>query len=116
MCNFRSTWEVISNSEDFKDTVPMVAPPPPPVFSLLRIRERTVCLVLDKSENMKVSFMGKFGQVLGGDTTDQSGDEARRKVCKGDWLQWPRKRDESPDGLPKSQFQPIHWWKSGGER
>ncbi|KAB0389466.1 hypothetical protein E2I00_014746 [Balaenoptera physalus] len=60
-------------------TVPMVAPPPPPVFSLLRISERTVCLVLDKSENMKVSFMGKFGQVLGGDTTDQSSDEARRK-------------------------------------
>eukprot|EP00069_Balaena_mysticetus_P003095 bmy_16486T0 len=55
MCNFRSTWEVISNSEDFKDTVPMVAPPPPPVFSLLRISERTVCLVLDKSENMKGS-------------------------------------------------------------
>uniref|UniRef100_A0A8C9QI41 Calcium-activated chloride channel N-terminal domain-containing protein n=1 Tax=Spermophilus dauricus TaxID=99837 RepID=A0A8C9QI41_SPEDA len=36
-CNFRSTWEVISNSEDFKNTTPMAAPPPPPVFSLLRI-------------------------------------------------------------------------------
>ncbi|KAM5159944.1 calcium-activated chloride channel regulator 4-like [Callospermophilus lateralis] len=52
-CNFRSTWEVISNSEDFKNTMPMVALPPPPAFSLLRISERIVCLVLDKSENMK---------------------------------------------------------------
>ncbi|XP_004679593.1 PREDICTED: calcium-activated chloride channel regulator 4 [Condylura cristata] len=53
MCNSRSTWEVISMSEDFKNTVPMDAPPPPPVFSLLRTSERIVCLVLDKSENMK---------------------------------------------------------------
>uniref|UniRef100_A0A8C0D4H6 Calcium-activated chloride channel regulator 1 n=1 Tax=Balaenoptera musculus TaxID=9771 RepID=A0A8C0D4H6_BALMU len=52
MCNFRSTWEVISNSEDFRNTTVMVAPPPPPVFSLLKIRERIVCLVLDKSGSM----------------------------------------------------------------
>ncbi|KAF0872920.1 CLCA4 regulator, partial [Crocuta crocuta] len=52
MCNSRSTWEVISNSEDFKNTTSMVAPPPPPVFSLLKIRERIVCLVLDKSGSM----------------------------------------------------------------
>ncbi|EHB18740.1 Calcium-activated chloride channel regulator 4, partial [Heterocephalus glaber] len=51
-CNYRSTWEVISNSEDFKSTTPMVAPPPPPAFSLLRISERIVCLVLDKSGSM----------------------------------------------------------------
>uniref|UniRef100_A0A8C3WT15 Calcium-activated chloride channel regulator 1 n=1 Tax=Catagonus wagneri TaxID=51154 RepID=A0A8C3WT15_9CETA len=53
MCNSRSTWEVISSSEDFKGTVPIAAPPPPPVFTLLKISERTVCLVLDKSESMK---------------------------------------------------------------
>ncbi|TKC45458.1 hypothetical protein EI555_021655, partial [Monodon monoceros] len=52
MCNFRSTWEVISNSEDFRNTVVMVAPPPPPVFSLLKISERIVCLVLHKSGSM----------------------------------------------------------------
>ncbi|XP_077882775.1 calcium-activated chloride channel regulator 4 [Ictidomys tridecemlineatus] len=54
-CNFRSTWEVISNSEDFKNTPPMAAPPPPPVFSLLRISERILCLVLDKSGSMSLS-------------------------------------------------------------
>ncbi|XP_071474108.1 calcium-activated chloride channel regulator 4-like [Marmota flaviventris] len=53
-CNFRSTWEVISNSEDFKNTTPMAAPPPPPVFSLLRINERILCLVLDKSGSMSL--------------------------------------------------------------
>ncbi|KAM5268437.1 calcium-activated chloride channel regulator 4-like [Hipposideros larvatus] len=52
MCNSKSTWEVISNSQDFKNTTPMVAPPPSPVFSLLRISERIVCLVLDKSGSM----------------------------------------------------------------
>ncbi|XP_005886455.1 PREDICTED: calcium-activated chloride channel regulator 4 [Myotis brandtii] len=51
-CEFRSTWEVISNSEDFKNTTPMVESPPSPVFSLLRIRDRIVCLVLDKSGSM----------------------------------------------------------------
>ncbi|XP_027790907.2 calcium-activated chloride channel regulator 4 [Marmota flaviventris] len=54
-CNFRSTWEVISNSEDFKNTPPMAAPPPPPVFSLLRTSERILCLVLDKSGSMSTS-------------------------------------------------------------
>uniref|UniRef100_A0A2K6FA41 Chloride channel accessory 4 n=1 Tax=Propithecus coquereli TaxID=379532 RepID=A0A2K6FA41_PROCO len=51
-CNFRSIWEVISNSEDFKNTTPLVAPPSPPAFSLLQISQRTVCLVLDKSGSM----------------------------------------------------------------
>ncbi|XP_037355195.1 calcium-activated chloride channel regulator 4-like [Talpa occidentalis] len=52
MCNARSTWEVISASEDFQNTTPIVAPPPSPFFSLLRISERVVCLVLDKSGSM----------------------------------------------------------------
>ncbi|XP_076976495.1 calcium-activated chloride channel regulator 4 [Tamandua tetradactyla] len=51
-CNFRSAWEVISKSEDFNHTTPMEAPPPSPVFSLLKIIQRTVCLVLDKSGSM----------------------------------------------------------------
>ncbi|KFO28030.1 calcium-activated chloride channel regulator 4 [Fukomys damarensis] len=51
-CNYRSTWEVIRESEDFKSTTPMETPPPLPAFSLLRISERIVCLVLDKSGSM----------------------------------------------------------------
>nr|KAF6381526.1 chloride channel accessory 1 [Pipistrellus kuhlii] len=52
-CNLRSTWEVISDSEDFKKTTPMTTPPPKPTFSLLQIGKRIVCLVLDKSGSMK---------------------------------------------------------------
>ncbi|XP_070261606.1 calcium-activated chloride channel regulator 1 [Myotis yumanensis] len=52
-CNLRSTWEVISGSEDFKKTTPMTTPPPKPTFSLLQIGQRIVCLVLDKSGSMK---------------------------------------------------------------
>ncbi|XP_075396338.1 calcium-activated chloride channel regulator 4-like [Tenrec ecaudatus] len=53
-CNFRSTWEVISNSEDFQKTAPMIVSPPATAFSLLKISQRIVCLVLDKSENMAI--------------------------------------------------------------
>lgn len=53
-CNYRSTWEVIRESEDFKNTTPMETPPPPPTFSLLRISKRIVCLVLDKSGSMSL--------------------------------------------------------------
>ncbi|GAB1288210.1 Chloride channel accessory 4B [Apodemus speciosus] len=51
-CDYKSTWEVISSSEDFKNSAPMEGPPPPPFFSLLRISERVVCLVLDVSGSM----------------------------------------------------------------
>ncbi|KAG8525157.1 Calcium-activated chloride channel regulator 4, partial [Galemys pyrenaicus] len=54
-CNSKSTWEVIRISEDFNSTKPMTAPPPSPVFSLLRISERIVCLVLDTSGSMGAS-------------------------------------------------------------
>lgn len=52
-CNLRSTWEVIQESEDFKQTTPMTAQPPAPTFSLLQTRQRIVCLVLDKSGSMQ---------------------------------------------------------------
>ncbi|XP_006898445.1 PREDICTED: calcium-activated chloride channel regulator 1 [Elephantulus edwardii] len=51
-CNLRSTWEVISDSEDFKKTTPMNTQPPAPTFSLLQVGQRIVCLVLDKSGSM----------------------------------------------------------------
>uniref|UniRef100_A0A5F8H5E7 Calcium-activated chloride channel regulator 1 n=1 Tax=Monodelphis domestica TaxID=13616 RepID=A0A5F8H5E7_MONDO len=53
MCNSRSTWEVIQNSEDYKNSIPMTeAKPPHPIFSLKQIRERVLILVLDKSGSM----------------------------------------------------------------
>lgn len=57
-CNLRSTWEVISDSEDFKKTTPMTTQPPTPTFSLLQIGQRIVCLVLDKSGSMAVCSLG----------------------------------------------------------
>ncbi|XP_055470384.1 calcium-activated chloride channel regulator 1 [Psammomys obesus] len=51
-CNLRSTWEVIQESEDFKQTTPMTTQPPTPTFSLLQAGQRIVCLVLDKSGSM----------------------------------------------------------------
>uniref|UniRef100_A0A8C6G9U7 Chloride channel accessory 4A n=1 Tax=Mus spicilegus TaxID=10103 RepID=A0A8C6G9U7_MUSSI len=51
-CNYRSTWEVISSSEDFNSSTPMETSPSPPFFSLLRISERIMCLVLDVSGSM----------------------------------------------------------------
>ncbi|XP_052034443.1 calcium-activated chloride channel regulator 4A-like [Apodemus sylvaticus] len=54
-CDYRSTWKVISSSEDFKNSAPMEGPPSPPFFSLLRTSERIVCLVLDVSGSMASS-------------------------------------------------------------
>ncbi|XP_004639373.1 calcium-activated chloride channel regulator 4 [Octodon degus] len=51
-CHYRSTWEVIRESEDYKNTTVMEETPPAPTFSLLRISDRIVCLVLDKSGSM----------------------------------------------------------------
>ncbi|XP_043859043.1 calcium-activated chloride channel regulator 1-like [Dromiciops gliroides] len=54
MCNQRSTWEVIMDSDDFRNLSAVVRTksPPPPVFSLLKTPERIACLVLDKSGSM----------------------------------------------------------------
>ncbi|XP_008580566.1 PREDICTED: LOW QUALITY PROTEIN: epithelial chloride channel protein-like [Galeopterus variegatus] len=54
MCNHRSTWDVIMSSDDFKNVSPMTGtnPPPHPTFSLLKAKQRVVCLVLDKSGSM----------------------------------------------------------------
>ncbi|XP_075396331.1 calcium-activated chloride channel regulator 4-like [Tenrec ecaudatus] len=55
-CNFKSTWEVISSSEDFNVTTPNATSLQPPIFSLLKITERIMCLVLDKSGSMSSAF------------------------------------------------------------
>uniref|UniRef100_A0A6I8P904 Calcium-activated chloride channel regulator 1 n=1 Tax=Ornithorhynchus anatinus TaxID=9258 RepID=A0A6I8P904_ORNAN len=52
MCGHRSTWDVVRDSADFKNSKPMTGQPPKPVFSLLRSIIRRVCLVLDKSGSM----------------------------------------------------------------
>ncbi|XDB48564.1 hypothetical protein AB1E18_002149 [Capra hircus] len=54
MCNGKSTWDVIMNSADFQNTSSMTEmnPPTRPTFSLLRSKQRVVCLVLDKSGSM----------------------------------------------------------------
>ncbi|XP_073427614.1 calcium-activated chloride channel regulator 3A-1-like isoform X1 [Dendrobates tinctorius] len=58
MCSYRSTWDVIRSSADFKATAPMPGTelPPPPAFLLLQSRARVVCLVLDVSDNMGTQF------------------------------------------------------------
>ncbi|XP_043941953.1 calcium-activated chloride channel regulator 1-like, partial [Protopterus annectens] len=53
MCNYRSTWDVISNSKDLKDTTPMTSSPPLPMVTLLQAGDRVVCLVLDVSGSME---------------------------------------------------------------
>ncbi|EPQ19658.1 Epithelial chloride channel protein [Myotis brandtii] len=54
MCDHKSTWAIISESEDFQNAFPMTGtnPPPHPTFSLLKSKHRVVCLVLDKSGSM----------------------------------------------------------------
>lgn len=54
MCNRRSTWDVIMESKDLQNATPMKGtdPPPPPIISLVRSKQRVVCLVLDKSGSM----------------------------------------------------------------
>ncbi|XP_041133266.1 calcium-activated chloride channel regulator 1-like [Polyodon spathula] len=52
MCNYRSVWEVIRNSEDFKGSVPMTEAPPAPLFTLIQQGDRVVCFVLDVSGSM----------------------------------------------------------------
>ncbi|XP_075688314.1 calcium-activated chloride channel regulator 2-like [Rhinoderma darwinii] len=58
ICSYRSTWDVIKSTADFKSTGPMSGTdlPPPPSFLLLQSRPRVICLVLDVSDNMATRF------------------------------------------------------------
>ncbi|XP_003784228.1 calcium-activated chloride channel regulator 1-like [Otolemur garnettii] len=55
MCDHKSTWDVIMKSQDFQNVSPMTGknPPPGPTISLLKAKQRVICLVLDKSGSMK---------------------------------------------------------------
>lgn len=54
MCDYRSTWEVIKNSTDFENDLPLTSSSllTPPSFSLLQKRDRVICLVLDVSKTI----------------------------------------------------------------
>uniref|UniRef100_UPI00398E6AD1 calcium-activated chloride channel regulator 1-like n=1 Tax=Pristiophorus japonicus TaxID=55135 RepID=UPI00398E6AD1 len=52
MCNYRSTWDVISKSEDFRNNTPGHNVSLMPTFTLLQAKDRVLCLVLDVSESM----------------------------------------------------------------
>lgn len=54
MCYQKSTWDVIMSSDDFQKAYPLPEKyiPPHPTFSLLKSKQRVVCLVLDKSGSM----------------------------------------------------------------
>ncbi|XP_039111680.1 calcium-activated chloride channel regulator 1-like [Hyaena hyaena] len=54
MCNGRSTWDVIMDSDDFRKASSITETDLPlrPTFSLLKAKQRVVCLVLDKSGSM----------------------------------------------------------------
>ncbi|XP_051869141.1 calcium-activated chloride channel regulator 1-like [Pristis pectinata] len=53
MCNYRSTWDVISQSEDFKNNPPADITSLVPTFTLLHAKDRVLCLVLDDSGSMR---------------------------------------------------------------
>ncbi|XP_061489542.1 calcium-activated chloride channel regulator 2-like isoform X2 [Rhineura floridana] len=51
MCSYKSTWDVIMSSDDFKFNIPLTSNnfSLPPTFSLLQATDRVICLVLDFS-------------------------------------------------------------------
>ncbi|XP_059504093.1 calcium-activated chloride channel regulator 1-like [Stegostoma tigrinum] len=52
MCNSRSTWDVISKSQDFRNNRSPYSGSVTPTFTLLQAKDRVVCLVLDVSGSM----------------------------------------------------------------
>ncbi|XP_042540652.1 calcium-activated chloride channel regulator 2 [Dipodomys spectabilis] len=54
MCSLRSSWDVITDSDDFNQSSPMngIELPPSPTFSVLQAGNKMVCLVLDVSSKM----------------------------------------------------------------
>ncbi|XP_078501447.1 calcium-activated chloride channel regulator 1-like isoform X2 [Lissotriton helveticus] len=54
MCRLQSAWDVMMRSSDFSNISPSngMDSPPAPTFSLLQIKHRVVCLVLDVSDSM----------------------------------------------------------------
>lgn len=59
ICNYKSTWEVIMESDDFRNSAVLNAsvPPSETTFTLLQTQDRAVALVLDVSGSMSVVRM-----------------------------------------------------------
>ncbi|XP_062436932.1 calcium-activated chloride channel regulator 1-like [Rhea pennata] len=57
ICNYKSTWEVIMESDDFQNSSVINSPRPPvePTFKLLQTQDRALCLVLDISGSMTLN-------------------------------------------------------------
>ncbi|XP_072918712.1 calcium-activated chloride channel regulator 1-like [Hemitrygon akajei] len=53
MCSYRSTWDVISQSEDFRGISSPYTGSTIPTFTLLQAKDRVICLVLDVSGSMQ---------------------------------------------------------------
>ncbi|NWQ97271.1 CLCA1 regulator, partial [Burhinus bistriatus] len=56
ICNYKSTWEVIMESDDFRNSavINASAPPSETTFTLLQTQDRAVALVLDVSGSMSM--------------------------------------------------------------
>ncbi|XP_072129457.1 calcium-activated chloride channel regulator 1-like isoform X1 [Mobula birostris] len=52
MCNCRSTWDVISNSKEFRNISSPYTGSTHPTFTILQAKDRVLCLVLDVSGSM----------------------------------------------------------------
>ncbi|XP_063283432.1 calcium-activated chloride channel regulator 1-like [Pelobates fuscus] len=62
LCDYQSTWDVVKNSDDIKNTSPVGnVIIPEPMFSLLQYKERVITLVLDVSGSM--SSYGRIGRL-----------------------------------------------------
>ncbi|XP_040216033.1 calcium-activated chloride channel regulator 1-like isoform X2 [Rana temporaria] len=66
MCNYRSTWEVIMDSNDILSTPPKTDfSTPEPTFTLLQSKDRVVTLVLDTSRSMNQdNRLGRLHQAV----------------------------------------------------
>uniref|UniRef100_A0A8D0HKW9 Chloride channel accessory 2 n=1 Tax=Sphenodon punctatus TaxID=8508 RepID=A0A8D0HKW9_SPHPU len=67
MCSYKSTWDTIMSSADFKSNFPMIGTslPPPPIFSLLQSQDRVICLVLDVSSSMNEVVKNRDAETSG---------------------------------------------------
>ncbi|KAM9621223.1 calcium-activated chloride channel regulator 1-like isoform 2-T2 [Morphnus guianensis] len=84
ICNHKSTWEVIMESDDFRNSavINASAPPSETTFTLLQTQTRAVALVLDVSGSMSMLIAEKMTTTCGSEIvllTD--GEDPRIATC-----------------------------------